>query len=487
MRKCKLNNIIMKTLIILNFLISSISFAQWQPDVRLTSISGNSFTSNNNAWCIASNGSNIHAVWFDSRDGNTEIYYKRSLDNGTTWSTDTRLTNNTLNSETPSISVLGVRVSVVWNDYRDGNWEIYYKHSTDNGSNWISDTRLTNNSSVSLNPCLAVYGANSHVVWYDKRDGNEEIYYKRSTDYGVTWGADVRLTNNSSLSYYPSVAVFSSNVHVVWHDNRDGNEEIYYKRSTDGGVTWNADIRLTSDPSLSEHPSVAVSGSVVHIVWDDARDGNWEIYYKRSTNGGLTWSPDTRLTNNSHSSVGGSVSLSGSAVHVVWVDVRDGNDEIYYKQSTDTGLTWGSDTRLTSNPESSDGPSVSVSGTAVHVLWYDHRDGNYEIYYKRNPTGNPVGITNFNSKIPEGFFLSQNYPNPFNPVTNIKFDLPKSGNVILKVYNAEGREVTTLVNEYMQAGSYTTDFDGTKIASGLYFYTIQTAGFVETKKMILIK
>ncbi len=161
----------------------------------------------------------------------------------------------------------------------------------------------------------------------------------------------------------------------------------------------------------------------MHVVWHDNRDGNYEIYYKRSTDAGVSWGADTRLTNNTASSEYPSVAVSGSVVHVVWRDDRDGNYEIYYKRSTDAGVSWGADTRLTNNTAYSSYPSVAVSGSVVHVVWHDNRDGNWEIYYKRNPTGNTIGIKNISSEIPSSYSLEQNYPNPFNPITKIKFDI----------------------------------------------------------------
>jgi parallel beta-helix repeat protein len=94
--------------------------------------------------------------------------------------------------------------------------------------------------------------------------------------------------------------------------------------------------------------------------------------------------------------------------------------------------------------------------------------------------------------IPKKFSLSQNYPNPFNPATNISYNLPKSAKVVIKVYDIIGRVVKELVNEDREAGSYTVSFDGTNLASGIYFYKIeanQSDGkkFVDTKKMVLIK
>jgi hypothetical protein len=471
-------------------------FAQWQPDVRLTNNSASSYTSLNNAWCIASSGNILHVIWYDNRDGNWEIYYKRSTDAGASWGADTRLTNNSAISEFPSITVSGSNLHVVWVDYRDGNDEIYYKRSTDGGVSWGADTRLTNNSANSRILSVSVFGQVVHVVWCDGRDGNFEIYYKRSTDGGVSWGADTRLTNNSADSYNPSVSVSGQVVHVVWYDERDGNWEIYYKRSTDAGVSWGADTRLTNNSANSYYPSVSVSGQVVHVLWSDNRDGNYEIYYRRSKDGGESWETDTRLTNNSANSYYPSVSVSGQVVHVVWHDNRDGNYEIYYKRSTDGGVNWGADTRLTNNSANSYYPSVSVSGSAVHVVWNDYRDGNYEIYYKRDTTGNPVGIININSEIPKEFSLGQNYPNPFNPTTKIKFEirppltplLSKEGTgVVLQIYDVLGCEVATLVNEELKPGSYEVDFDGSNYTSGVYYYTLQTQQFKQSKRMVLLR
>ena len=83
--------------------------------------------------------------------------------------------------------------------------------------------------------------------------------------------------------------------------------------------------------------------------------------------------------------------------------------------------------------------------------------------------------------------LSQNYPNPFNPSTTIKFKLAKDGFVTIKIYDILGNEVTTLINEFRKQGSYQTNFNASSIASGVYFYKLQTGEFVESKKMILIK
>jgi hypothetical protein len=186
-------------------------------------------------------------------------------------------------------------------------------------------------------------------------------------------------------------------------------------------------------------------------------------------------------------------------VHVVWEDSRDGFYEIYYKRSTDSGLNWGADTRLTYAPADSWLASVTVSGQVVHVVWFDQRDGNEEIYYKRNPTGNPVGIQPISNEIPNEFVLSQNYPNPFNPSTIIRFNIKDPGFTTLKVFDILGRVAATLVNEQLQPGSYEVEWpaptgNALNYPSGVYYYRIAihsdklvTEDYTETKKMVLIK
>ena len=89
--------------------------------------------------------------------------------------------------------------------------------------------------------------------------------------------------------------------------------------------------------------------------------------------------------------------------------------------------------------------------------------------------------------LPDSYNLAQNYPNPFNPVTTIKYSIPESGNVLLKVYDILGNEVATLINEERDRGIHSVDFDASRLSSGVYLYKLQAGSFVETKKMILLK
>jgi hypothetical protein len=101
-------------------------------------------------------------------------------------------------------------------------------------------------------------------------------------------------------------------------------------------------------------------------------------------------------------------------------------------------------------------------------------------------TGTQTGVKTI-TNVPHTYSLSQNYPNPFNPSTVINFSLEKPSNVTLSIYNVLGQKVASVVNSFMQAGSYTYQFDASKLASGVYIYRIEAGTFVSAKKMILMK
>ena len=114
-------------LALLPLLLAPVALAQAPLNLRLTSNGAISYTSQNGRWCVAATGDTVHVVWWDYRDGNWEVYYLRSLDGGSTWGPETRLTNDAGASQYPSVAVSGTTVHVVWWDTRDGNKEIYYK------------------------------------------------------------------------------------------------------------------------------------------------------------------------------------------------------------------------------------------------------------------------------------------------------------------------------------------------------------------------
>lgn len=440
---------------ILALLLAPVAFAQWEPDQRLTVADSSSHTSSGSARSIDVSGDTVHIVWRDRRDGNDEVYYQRSTDGGLHWGPTERLTNNSSDSQYPSLAVAGQRVHVVWHEYSSGwsDHNISYRHSLDGGDNWEQEVELVNDPySHAWQPSVAARASMVHVVWMDSRWENfySMIYSKRSTDGGATWGADMPLNYAPVFSVNPSVALSGSQVHVVWFETTE-NWEIHYRRSNDEGLTWELDTVLTGSAApVWPNPlvSIAASGPNVHLVWEDYRDGNAEVYYKCSSDAGMTWSSDTRLTTDSAGSSSPTIAASGANVHVAWQDFREGNPEIYYKRSRDGGTIWEQETRLTNDPSSSQHPSIAVSGESVHVVWEDDRNGNWEVYYKRNPTGN-IGVAE--SPGPCGPDLRPRLkisPNPFVSFARI----PGYEGECFAVYDVSGRLLRTCLGAQVGKG-----------------------------------
>jgi len=122
-----------------------------------------------------------------------------------------------------------------------------------------------------------------------------------------------------------------------------------------------------------------------------------------------------------------------------------------------------------------------------YAVWTLAREGNEDdIYFAKGK----ITVTNIEeeaSVIPKQFELMQSYPNPFNPRTTIPFSLPSKSFVSLKVFDALGREMATLVSEELSAGIYSKHWDATSVTSGIYFYRLQAGSFVETRKMLLVR
>ncbi len=108
----------------------------------------------------------------------------------------------------------------------------------------------------------------------------------------------------------------------------------------------------------------------------------------------------------------------------------------------------------------------------------------YDLSVSLTTTGIPAGVP---GPVPESFALSQNYPNPFNPVTTIRYELPEPSHVTLTVFNTLGQQVAKLVDADIEAGFHDVQFDAGALATGAYFYRLQAGGFVETKRLMVLK
>jgi len=125
--------------------------------------------------------------------------------------------------------------------------------------------------------------------------------------------------------------------------------------------------------------------------------------------------------------------------------------------------------------------------TSIVTVAFVQNDLNKEVLNSGKGTYIATGISNLSNELPDNYSLEQNYPNPFNPATSIRFAIPKSGYTTLKVYDAMGREVESLVNSKLEAGKYQKEFNGSGLSSGVYFYKLVSGDFTTVKKLTLVK
>ncbi len=155
-----------------------------------------------------------------------------------------------------------------------------------------------------------------------------------------------------------------------------------------------------------------------------------------------------------------------------------GRNEIF---SSDGYISLGSSSSQVIIPSWDD-----LSGSGVKMLIDNGNDGTFD-----DSITVQLQVTSVNENIdltlPTEYLLEQNYPNPFNPITSIIFQIPADGFVSLKIYDAIGREVKTLVNEYKGRGRYEIQFNAADLSSGIYFYSVKSGGFNQVKKMLLLK
>lgn len=281
----------------------------------------------------------------------------------------------------------------------------------------------------------------------------------KTTDSGSNWdstglflpqaGSETGWNNSLFWSQYPDSSIwFGTNNYRVYHSNNYGQ-------------SWG--IQST----LAEQNSYAIS-----FWYTSGLTGGSTLYM--SNNYGYNWSNITSLGTNMF---GGFVTFPVPVENTLnfgysWY-VR--NDTKIYRAIG--GFNWEVE-------------YTAPSGNYVHIS--QPRNGFY-LWAVRNNGGITrcscyiSGITQISGKVPVTYFLKQNFPNPFNPQTNIDFDIPKKTFVKINVYDPTGRLVTNIINNEYNAGSYRVNWDASGYSSGVYFYSIITEEFVQTKKMMLVK
>lgn len=317
--------------------------------------------------------------------------------------------------------------------------------STNLGGDWVKKS-----SGITIGPgaiyefCESIYELNG-VLFTGAYNG---IY--RSTNGADSWV----ITNISGMHVFAKN--FTMHNGILFAARETNNTPVAYT-SADNGVTWSALTTLTL-PTITffSEPGKLFAGTI---------DGAW-----LSTNNGASWVHRILgLTADPYNS-------SFVRVNGILVSSLKFGGSGMYKTSND-GVLW---------ENFGQGLPFLSSIHKLIILNSKILTGTSAGIYQRN-ISDVTGITVISAEVPEVFSLKQNYPNPFNPETKIVYSVPKLSNVKLAVFDAAGRELASLVNQWQNPGTYEVSFDASELSSGLYFYKITADEFTDTKRMILVK
>lgn len=278
---------------------------------------------------ICVEGPSVH-VFYDRAN---VLYHRRSLDGGETWSAETTIHTGTAGRYFRyGCAVAGGRVHVVFCENDNTTFEgfyLKYRRSLDNGATW--ETTVDPYASVvnPQRPDVTAVGTAVHITWGDLRGGGTSLvdhhtYYGRSLDDGATWQTELALTASPEKYVLRStIAATPATVVVAWQQSPNqgaggaGDLEIYTRRSSDAGATFDPAVRRTNASNESEHAYLGNRGGLFCLVWSDKRSGSYNTYSLLSTDAGETWGSE-KLVSSAASS------LPASAVSVNYVVMAHG-------------------------------------------------------------------------------------------------------------------------------------------------------------------
>ncbi len=270
-------------------------------------------------------------------------------------------------------------------------------------------------SQVAIDPLET--DSNVYVAWTQSLDS--DVWFRRSTDNGATFGPPINLSKSTGTSFAPRIAVAGKTVFVAWGDftDNDGPDDdepgcpggnfdlsacrfnIYVATSVDGGQTFGAPVNVSGRPSANSIPAIAATRSsfgfaMAFVTWSGTsrvQGSGINIFFKRSDDDGITWEgaqecsgdPD-KLNCTAGRSKHPQVAASKDDVYVAWAEGPDGDEDIHIISSRDRATFFGQEFKLSNSPGVSDYPELAISPGGVQVVWHDGSTGVMAVFHSRS-------------------------------------------------------------------------------------------------------
>lgn len=354
---------------------------------------------------------------------------------------------------------------------------------------------LLGQTNIGVDTSGGPYNGNVYLLCSVERNSNSDpldVMFARSTDGGVSWSSPVRVNDDIGTTAYQWFGTMSvapnGRIDVVWLDTRDNPgtvlSSLYYSNSTDGGVTWSQNERLSGffDPhvgwpqqqKMGDYFDMISDAGGAYLAWAATFNGEQDVYFSHIIDTTIVPVELTSLTAN----------VNDDIVTLEWTTATEINNhgfeiERSFDQSNWRTIAFKEGKGTTSQPQQYSF-SDDISDVSAHKLLYRLKQVDFNGSYEYS---NIIEL----DVVPKSFSLSQNYPNPFNPITTIEYGIKEKSDVVITILNSIGEKVAVLVNETKEPGHHTVTFNAEQLPSGIYFYQLKANNFVETNKMILLK
>lgn len=413
---------------------------------------------------------------------------------------------------------------------------LYVHYSTNNGKTWSFQKQITEHDldraclATDIFPSSPYYGR-IYTAWV-RFAPPYPVYFSYSDDGGITWSTPRQVNNPPQRNAGVDITIDrNGNVYLAWAlvsaSSPFTEQFIGFAKSTNGGLSWIVTERafpilgiqglLSSKQNIrvNSFPRIAVDTTngprqnwlyIVTTIKNISPAGNDpDIVLYRSTDGGTSWAQGVRvnqdLINNGKIQFFPAITIDTSGgINIIYYDDRNTTSDssgVFLSRSTDGGYSFN-DFQISSKnfkPAAIGGLGQGYQGDLISIIntgkilipvWMDNRTGIYQLWTAKIEIDKLTSVEKSFSNYFE-FKLEQNYPNPFNSKTNINFEIPEQTFVQLEIFDALGRSIKKIVDETLQSGKYTIEFNANGLNSGVYYYQLRTQYNVLSKKMIYLK